>query len=103
MKLFSAFEPTRQQHKINKSWLRVEKALKQQAKMAAEAESSRIMTDFYTDRVASIDPYEDHWGFATARHKELEHADDWNQYVALRDEAAAKVAAEKARYLELHN
>lgn len=89
--------------KISKCWSRVESALRQQAKMAAEAESSRVMADFYTDRVKSIDPYQDHWGFATARHKQAEHHDDLTQYRKLRDEAAARVAAEKARHVQLYS
>ena len=82
---------------------RVEKAVKAQAQLNSDAEFHRTMTDFYTLQVDNIDPHTDWWEFADAKQKEHDHVEQYQKYAASREEAAALVAAEHARYVRLQH
>lgn len=39
----------------------------------SQAEYHRLLADFYTERVMSIDPHTDWWAFAEAKQKQYDH------------------------------
>lgn len=82
---------------------RITKALKAHAKARSDAAYHEVMTNFYTARALSIDPYKDHNAFAEARNSEDEHETEWIDARQNCDAAEAHLAAEQARYLQLHN
>jgi hypothetical protein len=82
---------------------RVNDAVKAHAKACSDVEYHRVMTDFYTDRAKRTDPWKDHNGFAEARNSEQEHEAEWIDAKSDCEEAAARLAAEQARYVQLHD
>lgn len=76
---------------------RVEDAAKARAHAAADVEAERLMCDFYTDRVASIDHETHWWEYAEAKQKQADHTAAWQRATDKAIEAEAKLEAEKVR------
>lgn len=51
---------------------RAEAERKRTAKLIADAEFHRMMANFYTERVASLDPHTQWWEFAEAKQKQYD-------------------------------
>jgi hypothetical protein len=76
---------------------RVEDAVKAHAELVGEGHVQKIMAEFYTNRVATIDHTQHWWAYAQAKQKEHEHVQECIALVAKADEAAARIDAEIAR------
>lgn len=101
--VFAAIRDTLRSNRIAKQKQRVIDAVKVQARATSDKEFHRIMSDFYTQRVAAIDPHNDWWEFAENKQKEQDHVEEHQSHGARSEEAAAVVAAEQARYVQLLN
>jgi hypothetical protein len=57
-----------------------ELAIKSYSRLQAEAEFHRCLCNWYTDRVAEIDPHADWNGFAAMKQKEHDHGREFQAY-----------------------
>ena len=91
---------------ITKQYERVEKAVKALAKSVSDAEFNRTMANFYTERVASINPYAgpaEALEFSDAITKQFEHQHACVANDSSVEEARKVVEAETARYLQMQH
>lgn len=88
---------------VARQYEKVEDAIRTQSQSVADAEADRILCDFYTERVNTIDPHTDWWGFADAKQKQVDHTASWTRNVQRVEEAKAKVEAAKVRMKEVSN
>lgn len=72
---------------------RIRDAQQRFAEMDSHRHFHAQMADFFTDRVLSIDPWQDHWGFADARADQLHHQERACEYEKRAAAAHAAVAA----------
>lgn len=70
-----------------------EQAMERTALLQGEYTYASVMYDYYCKEITRIDPYEDHWGFAEVREKQLNHFADMARLSRAVDEAQAKVKA----------
>lgn len=82
---------------VTREYEKLEAVIKHHAQLSGDEEFHTRMSTFYTGQALSIDPWEDHWAFATARHKQLEHQDQVQRYMDRANEAYARVEAQRAR------
>lgn len=83
--------------RMSKRKARIEKAVRAKAAATGDAEFHRVMADYYTARVATIDPDVDWWGFADAKQKEQDNIDLFQKYSRNVEEATARIKAEEVR------
>lgn len=83
---------------IKKQYERVEAAVKIKAERVSDAEFNRTMTNFYTQRSASINHETHWWEYADAKQKEHDHTQAWQHAAQSAAEAETRADAEVARF-----
>lgn len=94
--MFATLKRYFREYAAQRSFEKVESAIKLQARMHGEAEFHRAMVDWYTKRVDGIDPHTDWNGFAAVKQKEHDHLLEFHAYRQRADEAQAAAEARMA-------
>lgn len=71
--VLAAIRESFQSRRVKGAYAKLEDAIKDKAELVGKAEFCRTMANFYTGRVANIDPHRQWWDFADAKEKQYSH------------------------------
>lgn len=96
--VLAAIRESFRSRRVKDSYAKLEEAIKTKAELVGKAEFCRTMANFYTGRVAVIDPHQQWWDFAEAKEKQYTHQISCVTLEAKIEEATKLIEARTAQF-----